>query len=291
MARNIKHTFEISPPTESTIYQRVQAYADKAVKAVKDIKANTGDEWVADETMMKIDGHPNWLWNVMASKTRYILAAYLTPDRDVEAATKVMRMAKDAAADPPERIRTDRLKSYPPAIKAVFGRDSVERIQTDGIAALVNNNLAERLQGTIKERDKVLRGFKRSTWAQKYLDGWVLNYNFFRPHIALGGRATPASRANAKPPFFNWQDMARTVDAKVKVEKATRPRDLPEFKPKKKLGRPRTRPRGRGITGSDRPLADAGRPIDAPVHKSRELRVVAYSERPVMQKSLDAGKR
>ena len=191
VARNLERTFKIDPPGDNVIYEWVQAYSKGAVNAVKDLKAETGPEWVADETMVKIDGHPYWLWNVMDSKTRYILAAHLSPDRDAKAARKVMQIAKDAAANPPECIRTDRLKSYPSAIKSVFGRE-VEHIKTDGIAAEVNNNLSERLQGTIKERDKVLRGFKRPSTAQNYLDGWVLDYNYFRPHIALG-KATPAS--------------------------------------------------------------------------------------------------
>ena len=75
-------------------------------------------------------------------------------------AATVMRMAKDAADNLPKRIRTDRMKSYPSAIKREFDGE-VEPVQTDGLAAVVNNNLVERLNGTVKERDKVFRGFKR----------------------------------------------------------------------------------------------------------------------------------
>ena len=283
VSRNLERTFKIDPPGDDVIYKWVQAYAKEAVKAVSDVKAETGPEWVADETMVKIDGHPYWLWNVMDAKTRYILAAHLARDRNTTAAKKVMRMAKAAAANIPKRIRTDRLKSYPAAIKDAFD-GKVEHIQTDGIAAAVNNNLSERLQGTIKERDKVLRGFKRPSTAQNYLDGWVLDYNYFRPHLALD-KATPASKAKVKAPFDDWEGVVRTVDTRGKrVGKATRPREMRDFKPKKKLGRPRIHPRGRNV-------AVEGRPIDAPKPKSRKRRPVAYSERPVSQKSLDSGKR
>ena len=244
VARNMARTFEIPEPGEATIYRWVQSYARGAVKAVKDLKANTGDEWVADETMVKVDGHPYWIWNVMDSKTRYLLAMHLTPDRDVRAATRVMREAKDAAASPPKSIRTDRLKSYGPAIKAVFGTGNVAHIKTDGIAAEVNNNLSERLQGTIKERDKVLRGFKRASTAQDYLGGWKLDYNYFRPHHAIGKR-TPASLAKVEAPFNNWQGVAQTITAKGAASKSMRPVDTPGFKAKKKLGRPSTKRRGR----------------------------------------------
>ena len=97
-----------------------------------------------------------------------------------------MKMARESAVNPPKAIRTDRLPAYPRAIKTVFGKGKVEHIQTDGIAAVVNNNLSERLQGTIKERNKVLRGFKRPASAQQYLDGWVLDYNYFRTASRIG---------------------------------------------------------------------------------------------------------
>ena len=261
VARNMARDFKIPEPAEETIYRWVQAYAEDAVQAVKDNKAKTGTEWVADETKVKIDGEPYWLWNVMDAKTRYILAANITHDRDLKAATKIMKMARESAANPPKSIRTDRMKSYPRAIKTVFGAGNVEYIQTDGIAAEVNNNLSERLQGTIKERNKVLRGFKRPASAQQYLDGWVLDYNYFRPHHALG-MATPASKAGVKAPFENWQGVAHKVRAKGR-DTTPRARDLPGFIPKRKVGRKITKPRGRK----------------------------ALEERPPTQKSLDTGKR
>ncbi len=287
VARQLKNTFDIPAPTENTIYQWVQAYSDEAVREAKDVKAHTGPEWVADETDVTIDGEHHWLWLVMDAETRYILAALLTHRRDAKEAAKVMRMAKDAAANLPVSIRTDRMKSYPSAIKKVFD-GKVEHVQTDGLAAVINNNLIERLNGTVKERDKVFRGFKRMDSAQQYVNGWVLDYNFFRPHMALSdGKATPAMKAKANPPFGNWEDVARTVDAVGRVPRATRPKETPGFKRKKKLGRRRTKPRGRVALE----LARLGRPIETRAPKRRNRRAAAYSERPATQKSLDTIRR
>ena len=41
--------------------------------------------------------------------------------------------------------------------------------------AVVNNNHIKRLNGTVKERDKVFRGFKRVSSAQQYINGWFGN--------------------------------------------------------------------------------------------------------------------
>ena len=282
VARNMARHFKIPEPAEETIYRWAQAYAEDAVEAVKGNKAKTGTEWVADETKVKIDGEPYWLWNVMDAETRFILAANITHERDLKAAIKVMKMARNSAVNPPDTIRTDRLPAYPRAISTVFGKGKVEHIKTDGIAAEVHNNLSERLQGTIKERNKVLRGFKRPASAQQYLDGWVLDYNYFRPHHALG-KVTPASKADVDAPFENWQGVALKVRAMGKGG-TQRARDLPGFTPKRKVGRKRTKPRGR--------LALEARAIDEPVkRRERKRPLVAYGERPPSQAKLDTGKR
>jgi hypothetical protein len=41
---------------------------------------------------------------------------------------------------------------------------------------------------------------------RKYLDGWLVHYNFFRPHMSLNDQ-TPASVAGIKFPFRNWKDI------------------------------------------------------------------------------------
>ena len=127
--------------------------------------------------------------------------------------------------------------------------------------------------------------------AQQYVDGWVLDYNFFRPHLSSDGKATPASVAKAKPPFFSWEDVARTGDAVGRVPKATRPKERPRFKPKKKLGRQRTKPRERAALFMGKQLDAKGNPIDAPQPRERKRKAPAFSERPAIQKSLDSGKR
>ena len=64
------------------------------------------------------------------------------------------------------------------------------------------------LQGTIRQREKVMRGLKSQETAQLFLDGWALHYNFFKPHEALKGKP-PALAANIKTPLTDWEDIAR----------------------------------------------------------------------------------
>lgn len=51
-----------------------------------------------------------------------------------------------------------------------------------------------------------MRGLKSIETAQLFLDGWLIHYNFFRPHSSLNGR-TPAEMAGIKFPYKYWADI------------------------------------------------------------------------------------
>ena len=217
IAEAMERMYEIPEPSKRTIYNWVKEYTTKAVEHMEHHKAEVGDEWVVDEMMVKVGGQQLWNWNVMDSKTRYILASHLSLRRDAREARNVLRKARDNAASGPKEIRTDRLKSYISAVDDVFGADA-KHIQTDGIRAEINNNLSERLQGTFRQREKTLRGLESRETGQLYLDGWVLTYNLFRDHEGVGGRP-PGERAKVKAPFKSWIDVVETVGPKRVVPK------------------------------------------------------------------------
>ena len=112
----------------------------------------------------------------------------------------------------------------------------------------MNNNLSERLQGTIRQREKVMRGLKSLRSAQLVMDGWALHYNYFRPHESLGDR-TPAQAARIDRPFKNWEDVAR-LDVRpysqIRVKHEKRDRRFDE-KPRKLMVGDRT-PREKRLT-------------------------------------------
>lgn len=68
---------------------------------------------------------------------------------------------------------------------------NVEHIANCGIAKLphASNNRAERVNGTLRERTKVQRGWK--TKKTVIAEGQRIYYNFVKPHEALKG-STPS---------------------------------------------------------------------------------------------------
>ena len=118
-AENIGHYFgrETSP---GSVYAWVRDLGAKANEALGQMKVTTGDTWVADEMVVNVGGKKFWLFNVMDSKTRFVLAAYLSPVRTTRAAATALAMARERAENHPEEIKTDGLRSYSDAMPRAF---------------------------------------------------------------------------------------------------------------------------------------------------------------------------
>lgn len=210
-------------PSKETVYNWVKGYTAMALRylngAVGDdgtsetatnrpIKAEVGDHWVADEMMLRVGGEDYWCWNVMDLKTRYVLAVRLSGSRDTLDAIALFQKARLAADKAPAKITTDGLGSYVDAIRAVFPR--TEHIVSEGLYSPINNNISERLQGSFRQRTKTQRGLETRRTGQMYLEGWVIDYNFFKKHHTLKGK-TPAEAAGLikRVPWKSWKDITR----------------------------------------------------------------------------------
>ena len=217
IAEMMAKTFDIPEPSKDTLYNWVSNYTDAAVAEMTQHPAHTSGKWVADEMQVKVGGEQLWNWNVMDGETRYVLASHLSPNRDKRAAVAVMRKAAEASAEPPKMVKTDKLGSYTQAIKEVF--PETIHVQSQGIRAFTNNNRSERLQGTFRQREKTLRGLDSIETGQRYLDGWVIDYNLFREHESLKGR-TPGEAAKVSAPFKEWEDVVRASPSEDRARTA-----------------------------------------------------------------------
>jgi putative transposase len=204
--RNFEQTYR-NYPSNSTIYEWVVRFTKLATKTAKDYKPEVGDVWVADETVLKVGGRKIWFFDVVDEKTRYLLASKLAESRTIKAAASVMNEARRKAGKSPKKIITDGLTAYIDGIELVFG-GSAKHIQSKPFTDINSTNVIERFHGTLKARTKVMRGLKKEETAKLITDGWLIHYNFFRPHEALKDK-TPAEKAGIKFPFRNWLDIVK----------------------------------------------------------------------------------
>ena len=252
VAEGLEDAYDVGEPSKHSVHDWVKGYTRMALDFMagkvgpdgtpqtasgKRVRADVGPHWVADELFLRVAGQQMYCWNVMDTKSRYVLAVHLSRHRGTNDAIKVMEKALSNAASPPKKITTDGLGSYVDAIKAVFPKET-EHIVSKGIRHEINNNLSERLQGSFRQRTKTQRGLEMLRTGQDYLDGWVLDYNFFKKHESLKGR-TPAEYVGVDrlvPWDDSWGDITRMggeiAEPRIKDVVITALKPGPKPKPK-----------------------------------------------------------
>ncbi len=205
--RNFGTMFDFQPSTAS-VYEWIRDYSNLAETKLRETRpTKLGNTWVADEMVVRAGGEKLWIWTVMDGRSRFILASHVSKTRSLTEARKVFREAKrNAGGCEPLAVITDGLPAYLRAIDDTFGMRTRHSV-SGSVAGSPNNNLIERLNGTIRERTKVLRGMKSRKTTEELLEGWTVHYNYFRPHESLRDRP-PAKVAGVDYTLASWEDVA-----------------------------------------------------------------------------------
>jgi transposase-like protein len=187
-------------------YNWMERFTKLAIEEAEKYKPNVGGIWVADKTMIDLDGRNVWFWDIIDTSTRFLLASHMSYSRTSEDAKILMEKAFKKAGRYPRIIYTDKLRAYLEGIEQVFGGETRHK-QGSPFDIESHHNYIERFHSTLKERTKVMRGLKTIKTARLFLDSWLIHYNFFfRPHMSLKDK-TPAEVAGIKCPLHNWRDV------------------------------------------------------------------------------------
>ena len=124
--------------------------ADK-FKAKLDLQS---DDWHADETVVFINGEKYYLWLVIDSETRFILAFHLTKSRSSDSAYTLINEAKTCGE--PTYFITDRLPSYNEAAATVL--PNTKHVPVAPMSSDTSNNLIESFNKTFKAWYKAKKG-------------------------------------------------------------------------------------------------------------------------------------
>jgi len=207
ISEHLEHEYGI-PTTNASAYNWVIRYSKQAKDKAKEYIPKVGDVWIADETVLKIGGENIWFWDLIDAKTRFLLASHMSTTRTTKDAKELVEKAASRANKTPKVIITDKLAAYFDGIELAFGADT-KHIAAKNLTSSPGTQLIERFHGTLKDRTNVMRGMKEIKTAQILLDGWLVHYNFFRPHDSLNGK-TPAETAGVKFPYRNWEAVVRS---------------------------------------------------------------------------------
>jgi hypothetical protein len=113
----------------------------------------------------------------------------VSENRDANGAIAALQEAiKNTNGNLPKAVNIDVHKSYREAVSKTF--PDVQHVSKCGVnKPHANNNQIERLNGTLRERAKVQRGWKSKK--SQIAEGQRIHYNFVKLHQALDGK-TPA---------------------------------------------------------------------------------------------------
>ncbi len=201
IARTVANHFNIDIDF-STIYRWIQKYVPKVSEYVNSLTPQLSTTWHADELFVKVKGGTHkrnlgvgFVWNIRDRETRFLIVSKLTLNRGVDDTIAAFKeAAKNAHGITPEKVYTDSLRHYNSGIAKNF--PDAERFTNCGIAKIhANNNRVERLNGTLRERTKVSRGWK--TGKTPIAEGQRIHYNFVKRHMGLEGK-TPAEASGLK---------------------------------------------------------------------------------------------
>lgn len=209
ISHHLKQFYELDI-AHMTIYNWIEKYVGIMNQYVNTIQPEIGEVWHTDEMKVKIDGSWDYLWNIIDEKTRFQLASVISKERCISDARMVFQKAKkNCGGRKPKFIITDGLYAYKDAINKEFLTHTckTEHLWNVGLEHHPNNNHIERLHGTIRQREKVMRGLKIEN--TPIIEGHRLFYNFIKPHEALDGK-TPSEEAGISVEGTNkWLTLIR----------------------------------------------------------------------------------
>jgi len=195
----------------------VRKYLKILSQYAEDYKVEVGNIWHSDEMTIFIkkegrEKYYEWLWNIMDAETRFQLACRVSKNRYVMDARRAFKDAKKRTDVRPDAIVTDGLQAYKGAVLKEF-YDHTAGIQNPHVRlkdfeTKPNNNIIERLNGTFRERMKVMRSLSTELGAEEYAEAMRIYYNYIRPHQGING-LTPAQMAGVPIDLSGnrWQRM------------------------------------------------------------------------------------
>ena len=210
-------------PSKHVVFEWVDKFTSLASKQFQDTRPQVGDTWIADETVLRLDKDRKvWFWDIIDSDTGFLIASRASFSRTTRDAQMLMDRAIQKAGKSPKVVLTDKLASY---LDIDYGKDA-EHIQGSPFRFKEtgeSTSQIERFHGTIEDRTKVMRAFRDMETLRQFMDGYLVYYNYFKPHESLNGK-TPAEAGKVDYQIKNWKELSQipvSKEAELETHKPT----------------------------------------------------------------------
>jgi putative transposase len=178
----------------NTVYRWIKKYVGLMGKYLEQIKPNVGDAWRTDELFVKVKGDMKYLYALMDDETRFWIAQQVADTKYTANINPLFHKGKQVTGKRPNTLISDGAPNFNDSFKKEFYTNTTPRTRHISHIRLqgdYNNNKMERLNGEVRDREKVMRGLKRKD--TPILAGYQIFHNYVRPHMGLDGM-TPAEK-------------------------------------------------------------------------------------------------
>lgn len=184
----------------TTIYRWIGKYVKLMESYLDKIMPSVGEKWRADELYLKVKGNTKYLYALMDDDTRFWIAQQVSDNKFNDDISQMFRNGKEIAGKKPSVLITDGARNFQDAWKREYKSKNFLDKKTEHIRHIhfdgdKNNNKMERLNGEIRDREKVMRSLKKQD--SPIIKGIQIHHNYIRSHMALDGK-TPSEVAGIK---------------------------------------------------------------------------------------------
>jgi transposase-like protein len=182
--------------SHQTVYNWIEKYTALMERYLDKITPQVSDTWRADELFLKVKGNMKYLYALMDDQTRFWIAQEVADTKFTADLRPLFQQGKQIAEKNPKTLITDGAPNFHEAYEKEFYTNRLET-RTEHIRDIrmngeVHNNKMERMNGEIRDRERVMRTLEKPD--SPILEGYQIYHNYVRPHMALKGK-TPAEAA------------------------------------------------------------------------------------------------
>lgn len=184
--------------SHQTVYNWIKRYVSLMDGYLDKITPQVSGTWRTDELFLKVKGNTKYLYALMDDETRFWIAQQVADSKYTEDVRPLFKEGKEVAGKKPDMLISDGAPNFHEAYKKEYWSRIAPRtshIRHIHLKGDRNNNKMERLNGEVRDREKVMRGLKNQDTI--ILKGYQQYHNYFREHMGLDGK-TPAEAAGIK---------------------------------------------------------------------------------------------
>jgi transposase-like protein len=201
-----------------TVLNWINKYTALMEKYLDKITPNVSDTWRADELFLKVRGNMKYLYALMDDQTRFWIAQEVADTKYTADLRPLFQKGKQVAEKQPKTLITDGAPNFHEAYEKEFWTNKIdgrtEHIREIAFDGERHNNKMERMNGELRQREKVMRTLEKPDTL--ILDGMQIYHNYIRPHEALNGR-TPSEAAGITVEGENkWLTLIQNASKKQK---------------------------------------------------------------------------